>query len=120
MQEEYSIKSIIWESTYSKLNINLNNGKKGLFYGKLNCYKLKNEVSFIIYKVKFEKEKGDIYSTLEKNRKICRQKGFFDKIPKNITNFNNIGLITRYNSAAYNDLVNSINNCYGINVFVYD
>ncbi len=118
--DQFSIKSIIWESTFEKLNINLKNGLKGLFYGKLNYYNNKNEISFIIYKIKLDNKLGDIYSKLESNKNLCKSRGYFSKIPKEISNINNIAIITRYNSAAYNDIVNSIDECYGIKLYIYD
>ena len=119
-ENQSAIKSIIWESTYEKLDIKLENGIKGLFYGKLNYYKNKNEISFIIYKVKLDNKLGDIYTRLENNKKLCKSRGYFNKDHKLIRNINNIGIITRYNSAAYNDLVNTINECYGIKSYIYD
>ena len=115
-----SIKAIIWESSFRELGIEIKNGLKGLFYGKLNYYENKNELSFIIYKVKLENKLGNIYAKLEQNKRYCIKNGFFDKIPANIDNINRIGIITRYKSAAYNDLINCINNCYGTHVYIYD
>lgn len=119
-EKNYSIKSIIWESIYQKLNITITNGLKGKFYGKLNYYKNKNELSFVIYKVKIDSDIGDIYAKLEQYKRICNEKGYFDKIPKQIKNLNNIGIITRYESAAYNDITSSIIECIDMRVYVYD
>lgn len=120
-EDTCGVKAIIWESTFSKLGIRLDNGLKGLFYGKLNYYTNKNELSFVIYKVKLDKEVGNIYAKLEHNKQICAAAGYFDKNNSaDIDEINNIGIITRYNSAAYNDLVSSIDKCYGIKSYVYD
>ena len=49
--EQISIKAIIWQSIYDNINIQLRNGLLGKFYCKINYYKIKNEISVIIYKI---------------------------------------------------------------------
>ena len=81
-EKEYSIKAIIWKSIYDELGIELSDGLKGEFYGKINYYKNKNEISFVIYKVKLDNDIGDIYQKLENYKNICKKRGYFDKTKK--------------------------------------
>ena len=77
-----SIKAIIWDSIYKSMNIKLKNGLFGKFYGKINYYKNKNEISVNIYKIDLEKEVGEIYRLYEENQLKCEELGYFTKKKK--------------------------------------
>tara|TARA_B100000963_G_C22631727_1_gene675251 strand:- start:2474 stop:3661 length:1188 start_codon:yes stop_codon:yes gene_type:complete len=115
-----SIKAIIWESIFKGMKIKLKNGLFGKFYAKINYYKNKNEISVNIYKVDLEKEVGEIYRLYEENKEKCEEKGYLDKIKNIPEKFKNIAIITRYESAAYNDIINVLKECLSMNIYVYD
>lgn len=119
IEDDHSIKSIIWKSAKNTINTKIENGIKGKFYGTLNYYKSKNEVSFIIYKVEVD-GLGDIYDLYENTKRYCLDNGFFNKPKKTLQRINNMILITRYNSAAYNDIISVLNKCLDINIYVID
>jgi exodeoxyribonuclease VII large subunit len=115
-----SIKAIIWDSIYKSMNIKLKNGLFGKFYGKINYYKNKNEISVNIYKIDLEKEVGEIYRLYEENQLKCEELGYFTE-KKNLPKFyKNIAIITRYESAAYNDILNILKESLSMNIYIYD
>lgn len=115
-----SIKAIIWDSIYKSMNIKLKNGLFGKFYGKINYYKNKNEISVNIYKIDLEKEVGEIYRLYEENQLKCEQLEYFDKVKKLPKSYKNIAIITRYESAAYNDILNILRESLSMNIYIYD
>ena len=119
-EENISIKAIIWESVYKRLNIDIKNGLYGKFYCKINYYSTKNDISLIITKIETDENQGKIYDLYDQNRLICEQKGYFDKTKIIPSTFKNIAIITRYESAAYNDFISVIRECCKMNVYIYD
>lgn len=115
-----SIKAIIWDSIYKSMNIKLKNGLFGKFYGKINYYKNKNEINVNIYKIDLEKEVGEIYRLYEENQLKCEQLEYFDKVKKLPKSYKNIAIITRYESAAYNDILNILRESLSMNIYIYD
>ena len=113
------INSIIWNKTKTDNNITLENGYKGKFLGKINLYKNKNTINFIIYKIELEGI-GNLYHELEITKQYCLKNKFFDKPKKNINNIDKALLITRYNSAAYNDILHSIKDCFNLKLYILD
>lgn len=113
------INSIIWNKTKTDNNIKLENGYKGKFLGKINLYKNKNTINFIIYKIELEGI-GNLYHELEITKQYCLKNKFFDKPKKNINNIDKALLITRYNSAAYNDILHSIKDCFNLKLYILD
>ena len=118
--EQISIKAIIWQSIYDNINIQLRNGMLGKFYCKINYYKIKNEISVIIYKIKLDDKKGKIYRLYDQNLELCNKYGYFDKIKKIPNKFENIAIITRFNSAAYNDIIGILKECTFMKIYIYD
>ena len=78
VENNYSIKCIIWDSVKTKENIKLENGFKGKFMGKMNYYTAKNDISFVIYSVELEGI-GNMYNKLRVTRERCENKGLFSK-----------------------------------------
>ena len=100
------------------MNIKLKNGLFGKFYGKINYYKNKNEISVNIYRIDLEKEVGEIYRLYEENQLKCEELDYFDKkkvLPKS---YKNIAIITRYESAAYNDIINILKESLSMNIYI--
>lgn len=114
-----SIKCIIWDSIKEKNNIKIENGFKGKFMGKLNYYETKNDLSFVIYSLDLDGI-GNLYNELEQTKQYCISKNFFQKEKAKIINLKNILIITRFESAAYNDIIHSIISCYDLNVYILD
>lgn len=119
VHENKSIKCIIWDSTKTKNSIKLENGYKGKFMGKLNYYETKNDISFVIYSLDLEGI-GNMYNELEATKKYCIENGFFDKEKRSIDDLKSMLIITRFDSAAYNDIIHSLKDCYNIKVYVLD
>ena len=115
-----SIKAIIWESIFRGMKTKLKNGLYGKFYCKINYYKNKNEISINIYKLELEKDVGEIYRLYEENKEKCEELGYFDKLKAIPKQYKNIAVITRYESAAYNDLINVLKECLSMNLYIYD
>ncbi len=115
-----SIKAIIWESIFKGMKVKLKNGLYGKFYSKINYYKNKNEISINIYKIELEKDVGEIYRLYEENKEKCEELGYFNKIKTIPNQYKNVAIITRYESAAYNDIVNVLKECLSMNIYVYD
>jgi len=114
-----SIRCIIWDSIKNKNNIRLENGYRGKFMGKLNYYESKNDISFVIYSLDLEGI-GDMYNKLEATKKYCIENGFFEKEKKPIDSIKSLLIITRFDSAAYNDIIHTLEDCYNIKVYVQD
>lgn len=119
-EETTSIKAIIWESMFRNMKIKLENGQKGKFYCKINYYQQKNDVSVVIYKVELEKEIGEIYRLYEENNIKCKELGYFDKRKTLPRKYENVAIITRFESAAYNDIINVLEECCKMNIYIYD
>ena len=86
--------------------------------GKLNYYESKNDISFVIYSLDLEGI-GDMYNKLEATKKYCIENGFFEKEKKNRLT-KSLLIITRFDSAAYNDIIHTLEDCYNIKVYVQD
>lgn len=114
-----SIRCIIWDSIKVKNNIRLENGYKGKFMGKLNYYESKNDISMVIYSIDLEGI-GNMYNELEATKKYCQDNGFFEKPKKSIDSLKSMLIITRYDSAAYNDIIHTLEDCYNIKVYIQD
>tara|TARA_B100001093_G_scaffold468101_1_gene487802 strand:- start:1800 stop:2999 length:1200 start_codon:yes stop_codon:yes gene_type:complete len=114
-----SIRCIIWDSIKVKNNIRLENGYKGKFMGKLNYYESKNDISMVIYSIDLEGI-GNMYNELEATKKYCHDNGFFKKEKKPIDSLKSMLIITRYDSAAYNDIIHTLEDCYNIKVYIQD
>lgn len=119
-EESTSIKAIIWESMFRNMKIKLENGQKGKFYCKINYYQQKNDISVVIYKVELEKEIGEIYRLYEENNINCKELGYFDKRKTIPDKYENVAIITRFESAAYNDIINVLEECCKMNIYIYD
>ena len=119
-EENTSIKAIIWESTFRNMKIKLENGKKGKFLCKINYYQLKNDISVVIYKLELEKEIGEIYRLYEENIIKCKKLGYYEKKKVIPSQYKNVAIITRFESAAYNDIINVLKECCKINIYIYD
>ena len=119
VENNYSIKCIIWDSVKTKENIKLENGFKGKFMGKMNYYTAKNDISFVIYSVELEGI-GNMYNKLRVTRERCENKGLFSKKKKAISCLKKILLITRFESAAYYDIIHSLEDCHNVTVYVID
>ncbi len=118
-ENNISINSIIWKTTKYNNNIKLENGYKGNFLGKINFYKNKNNLNFIIFKVELEGI-GNLYQELEITKQFCLKNGLFNKTKKKINKIEKALLITRFDSAAYNDIIYSINDCFNLKLYVLD
>ena len=51
----------------------------------------------------------------EENKEKCEELGYFDKLKAIPKQYKNIAVITRYESAAYNDLINVLKECLSMN-----
>ena len=110
-----SLPCLAWHNT----DISIENGDKGKFLGRINYYENKNKISFNVVSVEYEGV-GKLYSERDEVKKYCIKNGLFRKPKKHISKFNNIILITRYQSAAYNDIIHTIKNTYGVNLYILD
>lgn len=104
------ISCIIWKNIipFSELK-NLKNGDEVIVKAKLNFWDKKANVSLVIYEIS-KVDIGDINKNLELLKQKLYNEGLFDtKNKKPLPTFPlNIGLITKRDSAAYNDVIDKI------------
>ena len=60
------------------------------------------------------------YRLYEENKEKCEELGYFDKLKSIPKQYKNIAIITRYESAAYNDIINVLKECLSMNIYIYD
>jgi len=102
------ISSVMFDSYYQKMNIDLKDGDKIVVSGDVTLYLAKGNYQFLAKKIQFINQKGDIYKEYEKLKKKLDLEGLFKsdykkKIPPFPTR---IGVVTSLDGAVIKDIVN--------------
>lgn len=99
---------IIWKSfneKFIKSNINYNNGDIITAYGKIDLYNKTGSISFVIYNLETNNEKGNYNLEYEKLKNEYYNKGYFNNKKNKPNNIKSIGIITSANGAALQDIL---------------
>lgn len=106
------IACIIWRNNIPFCELkDLKTGDEVIVKAKLNFWNKKANISLVISDIK-KVDIGDINKNLDRLKQKLYKEGLFDKEHKKELPFfpRNIGLITKKDSAAYNDVINTIRN----------